>query len=253
MKKAALLTFLSLPILFLSCGGEDEPSVAETTDISGEYQGRLTLSNGDQGIVLYRFESMGNNTYRGYYEGIEFGEVTVTQTQVTGEPTNGNQSFATLIGSVSDTGISFALSDTQGNAVGAFGGTKVSESEKESADLEISGKEYVFKDDFCAFGPGGFGITNEYERLGGVEKNVFFSLTFESEPATGTYNVTLGIPSSSSFSGDITYLGDILEALNGSATVTNSSSGLAISMDNVTFETSTSGAVTVTGSLTCSD
>ena len=202
-------------------------------------------------MFSYRFESLGNSVYRGFYEGVEFGEVTVTPAQITGVPTNGNQSFSTLVGAVSETNIAFSLFDAQGNQVGVFGGDKVTASEKATASIEITDKDYIIINEFCSFGPGGYGVTNEYERLGGVERKVFFTLTFESEPASGSYTTTTGAPSTSSFSGEISYLGESLDATGGSCSVTNSGSGISIQMDGVTFESSTQGAVEVDGSLVC--
>ncbi len=245
---------LSLCLIFSGCGSEDEPSV-ESTDITGEYQGRLTLSTstGEQGIVLYRFENSGDNVFTGFYEGIEFGQVTVTQNLIEGVPSNGNQAFSSLVGQVSETGISFSLFDADGNTIGVFGGSKITDGNYAMGDITINGKTYISKDDFCAFGPGGFGVTNEYERLGDVEQRVFFYLNFESEPSTGSYSVTTGAASSSSFSAEISYLGETIEATSGFASVSNPGNEIFITMNDVSFDPTATNTVVLNAVLICNN
>lgn len=239
MKRQFLKPFVILLLGFLvACGGDEEPTnTTVNADISGEFEGRITAVDGF-GIVLYRFVLRSDNVYTGYYNGVEFGEVTVNENVLTGIPTNGNTSFSTMNGNFTGDRISLVFFNSQGSAVATFGGNLVVDGSYTTADITINGDEYAKRTDssdpsICNNGALDYSVITSYIRVGNI--GLYYPtiyLNFQNQPADGTYAYSANRPSGSTFNGDFSYNGEFYDFNGGSVTVFATADGFNVSLDN---------------------
>ncbi|QNL21607.1 hypothetical protein HZR84_06545 [Hyphobacterium sp. CCMP332] len=242
-------------LIFIACESENDSSSnpVKNEDISGEYEGKINVTSVGIGTVLYSFERDSSNIFIGYYEGVEFAELSVTGNTFQGEPSSGNTSFSSLSGQLSETGIFFSGSDADGNIVFSFSGNKIEPGTRKTADIVISGNDYLITGESCSEAPLDYITIHNFERIGAPELVSFLSLSFESEPSPGTYNAVSKStpPSASTFNGDISIQGRFIDIIGGSVEVSSTSQGYEILLDNIVFEPDSVITVVMEGSIAC--
>lgn len=254
MKKCFTLLFFATYIVFISCGSEDEPDTSVVNiDISGEYEGVLQLASGpERGIVLYSFVSKGDNVYTGFYEGIEFAEVTVTGNVLSGTPSNGNTGFTTMEGTASEDGIGYLFSDDQGNPEASFSGDKIAPGTRTTAHITLGGDGYVQVNDplsQCS----NTSASIFYYRVGDLDWKASFVISCGENISAGTYSIGAGL-FDATISINMSYQGESFDSASGSVVVTgDTNSSLNYDLSNVQWESSFEGnaAPSISDELIC--
>lgn len=246
MKFNVALSFI-LILLLIGCNAvddlfgnlEDDIPPVENIDISGVFEGRVSKPTRELGNVLYSFEKIVDNIYRGYYEGIEFGEITVTGSKFEGLPSAGNTAFSSLNGSMEEGRLSFSGYNSSGGHEFSFSGLKKLDGNRTPIDVVISGRGYVLNDSYCTYG-GLYYSEHEFVIQGDLDFRIDLVLVFENIPTSGTYSVVESGPFTSSTMTATFYtiggVDDANYAKGGSATVSVQGSNISVVLDDIVFD-----------------
>lgn len=253
MKHLSIISLLLCASLFIRCGGEDDGggSSNNSEEIGGSYLGILINSTtGEQGVVTYSFESIGNDTYTGFYEGGEFGEVTVNGTLLTGSPSDGNTAFTTLSGQINGNQLSFTLFSDQGIALFVFSGTLTTSIIGDTEEITIDDNTYVrINDPIDVCGTANAVLV--FLREGDLEPKVFFTIIFGEDISAGDYQVSSEL-SGQVVSISLSYNGNSFDASGGSLTVAGSTdSVVTYDFSNVIWEQIDGNTPGITGTPSC--
>ncbi len=270
MRLSWVFHLLFLTIL-ISCNSDEESNspVLINTDYSGEYEGRVLMEESipKYGLVIYKLESNGPDSYTGFYEGVEFAQISIDSNKLSGIPSGPVPAdsaflFDSLNGEMlkdffDNSILSFECTDANGETKFWFQGGKMEQGQNRiPAIIKINGKDQHMPSGGC---PGiGNNSSSSWDASYGffahadVGYAISLNMKFENAPDPGTYLVKSDEPAIGNVVNvDLVYGIEEIKGISGSIEVSTNNTMFFFPLDSIHFDTATQTIINLEGTVDC--